>query len=536
MPDDENITSSGAAASATDEDRELRAALDTINRVLKRKGRQPYGTNDVWGWSRGDEHQVQEGTEPLETVVDRISRTYDPSNEDLARGRDDEELRQLEIVAHALKTIQKNPDKIVKTELRQIRDLLEAIIDHKYGPGESLENDKKLVIAPETPVFRLSIEDDKDESIKPSDAASEQAFIKVRTSDDRVRPLIETYGYKAFSEERIRLIYGKDPHNRTLADAIARIAVDIDLHDPEIIAARAEEQEAAPETPAETAPNTPAPTEAAPAETAPNTAAPADAATNTPAPTEAAPVATTPAEAAPADETQGKRILSESEIEDKIQSAVKEQIARQEGISALKRLISQKPDDAPGEEPEKPKKTESGYLEDYRENGVRIRRSETGVSISYYSQTFVYYYAKLSEEDLKLITDNESRYAPAAESLVNAVVTGIEAMNVEDRRSTEFLKAYKEGMWSKLKLSWEDERNGIKNRRHPLQNREWEKNMKKVLDGTFSFNPVGPSQALPTQESVDKAVRWHFWPPLTRDSYGTTYLNIPKKPKVPEHY
>ncbi len=427
---------------------------------------------------------MQEGTEPIENVIQRITRTYDPSNEELIAGRDEEEIRQLEVVAHALKGIRDNPD-IVKTELIQIRDFLQAIIEHKYGPGETPEKDRTMVLAPDLkPTFRLSIEDDSEEA---PPRAEKKSYVKVRTKDPRVAPLLETYGFKAFAEERLNLIYGRDPNNEALANAIARIALSIEEEENNVTIGQEAEQ--APEKPAETS-KSEQETEKSPDK----------------------PV-----------------ILTEAEIDKKIRDAVERTVGvtKQDLADLLKTITGEA-------EPEGPPPKESPYIEDYTNKGARIRRTKEGVSLAYLGQTYVYYYGKLSSKDLPKIKDTESPFAPMSEELAESLMDAISTIKSEEERALKYLRATQEGFISRLKLTWEENKSEI-HRMHPIQYKYWKDNFIKVLQGQVN-DPSGPTQKIPTHDDIAKAKRWHFWPPVRKDSYGSEYADIPNRPKEPENY
>jgi len=219
--------------SSAEEDAELIKALETLKQIIERPARAPRGINDVWGWSVGQEHARQPGTETREQVIERIRKSYGPDSQTSAK-RSQQERTALETIAAVLESL-KEETGTSRHDLKRVVKALEAIIADKIGPGDAPTEGKgsKLLILPgdETTGRELA-----EKVAKPVDRPVkkfETDYIHIRSNEHPViKSLVEKWGLTAVWVELQRMRRGMLESNPEIAAPLAQVAEEIDdLHE-----------------------------------------------------------------------------------------------------------------------------------------------------------------------------------------------------------------------------------------------------------------------------------------------------------------
>lgn len=224
-------------STSAEEDAELIKALETLKQIIERPTRAPRGINDVWGWSVGEEHARQPGTETREQVIERIKRSYKPEAEASAR-RSQQEVTALETIAAVLESL-KEQTGTSRHDLKRVVKALEAIIADKIGPGDAPTEGKgsKLLILPgdETTGRELA-----EQVAKPVDRPVKKFksdYIHIRSNEHPViKSLVEKWGLTAVWVELQRMRRGMLESNPEIAAPLAQVAEEIDdLHEARLV-------------------------------------------------------------------------------------------------------------------------------------------------------------------------------------------------------------------------------------------------------------------------------------------------------------
>lgn len=215
-----------AALTAEDEDAELKLALATLMKVAERPPRAPRGINDVWGWSVGNEHALQPGTESRQQVIERIRRSY-TAEPKTGGSRNENEKGALETIASALENIKDNPG-FASHDLKRIVKALDTIISDRIGPGDdpSGKPSKYLLLPGSKTAAQIAMET---AAPVPEPTAGSKDYVHARSNvDPNFIELEQRHGKTQVYIELQRIKLGMMPLNEDIAKAIAEIAEKVD--------------------------------------------------------------------------------------------------------------------------------------------------------------------------------------------------------------------------------------------------------------------------------------------------------------------
>ncbi len=219
-----------AEMTAGDEDADLKLALSTLQKIVERPPRAPRGQNDVWGWSVDNEHALQPGTEPRQEIINRIKRSYDPTQLGAANNRDQTEIGALETIVAMLENIKERPG-LASHDLKRVAKLLKTIIDNRIGPGDDPSGKpSKYVILPKIKTAaQIALE--LSTPVAQPTTGPKNDYIHTRSSSvPDFSELEQKYGKSQVYVELQRIKLGMMPLNVEIATAIAEIAEKVDTH------------------------------------------------------------------------------------------------------------------------------------------------------------------------------------------------------------------------------------------------------------------------------------------------------------------
>lgn len=215
---------SGGADRASD-DAELLAALETLRRVVNRPKRAPRGTNDVWGWSTGQEHALEPGTEPREQVVERIRKSYLAGDGSAPAERQANEVAVLETIAHVIDAMKDRPE-YAKHDLKRIVKALETVIADKVGPGDAPPEPSKMLVAPGLRSGKDIAEELAKPVLTPEEETLDYAYIV--SDHPAIAQLVQEHGLTTVWSELLRLRFELPITNKDIASTLSKVTMAMD--------------------------------------------------------------------------------------------------------------------------------------------------------------------------------------------------------------------------------------------------------------------------------------------------------------------
>lgn len=204
------------------EDAELLAALETLRRVVNRPKRAPRGTNDVWGWSTGQEHALEPGTEPREQVVERIRKSYLAGDGSAPAERQANEVAVLETIAHVIDAMKDRPE-YAQHDLKRIVKALEAVVQDKVGPGDAPPEPSKMLIGPGAKSSRQIAEELAQPALNPEEETLDYAYIV--SDHPKIAELVQEHGLTTVWNELLRLRFDLPSKNEEIASTLCKVAL-----------------------------------------------------------------------------------------------------------------------------------------------------------------------------------------------------------------------------------------------------------------------------------------------------------------------
>lgn len=211
--------------SSASEDAELLAALETLRRVVNRPKRAPRGTNDVWGWSTGQEHALEPGTEPRDRVVARIKKSYQPDDGTPASSREAKEVAVLETIAHVIDAMKDRPE-YAKHDLKRIVKALETVIADKVGPGDAPPEPSKMLVAPGTRSAKDLSQELALPVLTPEEETMDYSYIV--SDHPAIAQLVQEHGLTTVWSELLRLRFELPITNKDIASTLSKVTMVMD--------------------------------------------------------------------------------------------------------------------------------------------------------------------------------------------------------------------------------------------------------------------------------------------------------------------
>lgn len=449
-----------AELTAGDEDADLKLALATLKKIAERPARAPRGRHDSWGWSVGDEHAIQEGTEPITVVIDRIRRSY----EGFKTNRDPKEIGALETIVAALRNYQERPG-LASHDLKRIVKLLDTIISDRIGPGDDPSGKpSKYVLLPGTKTAaQIALEMAKPVT-EPTTGAKHE-YIHARSSHiPDFTELEGKYGKSEVYVELQRIKLGMNPLNIEIATALAEIAEYVEI---------AKQREA----PAALEAHHPSPTQAG------QTHLPEDRSRNL-----------TGAAVQPA----GTVMTDQAQI----------------GIAQLGTPVSGLPTLTADRKPQRPKFGDFSKQVDFTDpaDGLTVRcLPDTAIIKSKYFQ-FNYTYRQLYYDNstskrrdkgiIDIAETENSNYYPFTLDYIKFIRQADKLIDEQRALMEVRKKADKEGPLSRMRLRWKDHAEGVPYRMADWQQYAWQRHMTQQIERMWGK---------PDWEALKQLNDWRDW-------------------------
>lgn len=214
-----------AALGGSPDDIELLQALETLRRVVGRPKRAPRGTNDVWGWSTGQEHAIEPGTEPREQVVERIRKSYAAPDGSTPAGRTEREVAVLETIALVLDNFKDRPE-YAQHDLKRIVKALEAVVSDRVGPGDAPPEPSKMLVGPGEKSRRQIAEDLAKPVLTPEEETLDYSYIV--SDHPAVAALVKEHGLTTIWSELLRLRFDLPIKNPDIASTLSKVTLAMD--------------------------------------------------------------------------------------------------------------------------------------------------------------------------------------------------------------------------------------------------------------------------------------------------------------------